>query len=352
MTTTLPTAAVRVATDAESSALAAAVSVVVPCRNEARWIVAMLDAVARQDRLPDEIVVVDDASTDESRTLIEHWAARNPVPRVRIVAGHGRGAGAAMNRGIAQARGEIIVRLDGHSEPAPDYVRRAVELLDRPQAGVVGGLWTIEPGAPTRIGRAIAAVLAHPAASGGVAYRRAADSLRDVQPVDTVPFGCVRRSCWQDLRGFDEGLICNQDYDFNHRVRRSGLDVLLNARMRCVYRARPTLRALARQYYRYGFWKRQMLRKSPSAIRLRQVPPILVLPWAAATTALAAATGSGVAIAAAAAYPIVVAVGAAAAAAPRRDLTILPHAAAAIAAVHLSWSAGFWRGLLGRRPSP
>jgi succinoglycan biosynthesis protein ExoA len=174
--------------------------------------------------------------------------------------------------------------------------------------------------------------------------------MPEIQRVDTVPFGCFRRSRWHELGGFDEELISNQDYDFNHRVRRAGYQVLLNPNMECVYRSRPTLDALARQYYRYGFWKRQMLRKSPGALRWRQVPPVLVLPWLAVTGILTAVSGHVFVISAAAAYPLVVLAGALGVAGKLRDATAVPLAAAAIATVHLSWSAGFWRALLGRRP--
>jgi hypothetical protein len=93
-----------------------------------------------------------------------------------------------------------------------------------------------------------------------------------------------------------------------------------------------------------------MLRKSPQALQWRQIPPVLVLPWLALTAAVAAATGHLAAVGAVAAYPAAVLAGGVVVALRLRDVTTAPLAAVAIATVHLSWSAGFWRGLLTRRP--
>ncbi len=106
-------------------------------------------------------------------------------------------------------------------------MRYALETLARPRAGIVGGTWQIAPGAPTRTAHALAAVVAHALGSGGVAYRHP-EGAEQITRVDTVPFGCFRRSLWVELGGFDERLLGNQDYDFNYRARRAGHDVPLD----------------------------------------------------------------------------------------------------------------------------
>ncbi len=95
------------------------VAVVIPCRNEAATTEALLDAIAGQTRLPDDVVVVDDGSTDETVKRVEGWAAQHPQVVLRVVGSHGRGAAAAMNAGIMACHADVVVRLDGHSVREP-----------------------------------------------------------------------------------------------------------------------------------------------------------------------------------------------------------------------------------------
>lgn len=325
------------------------IAVVIPCRNEAAHVGDLLNAVAAQTRPVSEIIVVDDRSTDTTRAAVRRWVDAHPAHTIRVVPGPGRGPGPAMNTGIRSTACDIIVRLDGHSVPAPTYVERACAVLSETDAGVAGGVWDIRPGAPTSVARAIAAVVSHPLGSGGALYRHAGASGPDRVEVETVPFGVFRRSLWTQLGGFDETLAANEDYDFNYRARQAGVDVVLDRRVRATYFARPTLAALGRQYGRYGFWKRQMLRKDPRALHWRQIPPIIVLPWVVLTLAwVVAAPGlpSGVA---AFAYPVLLlTVGVQCAGHGANPLA----AAAALATAHLAWSVGFWRAVLSRRPGP
>lgn len=321
------------------------VAIVIPCRNEAATIGTLLDSIERQDLAPDEIVVVDDKSSDGTASLVRSWA-RARHRNVAVVSGLGRGPAAAMNAGIAHASSDIVVRLDGHCRPRADYLTHSVRTLIEQDAGVVGGVWEIEAGAPTAVARAIAAVVGHPIGSGGAAYRDAAQGPGIIRSVETVPFGCFRRELWVVIGGYDESLVANEDFDLNHRVRLAGRTVLLNSEIRSAYRARPTLRALAHQYFRYGFWKARMLRKSPEALQLRQLPPAFVLPWLCATTAGLIVTGGLTLALAACAYPALVVTAALHLRAVRRDFSLFLPAMASIAVQHTAWSAGFWRGVL------
>ncbi|MDQ3068755.1 MAG: glycosyltransferase family 2 protein [Acidobacteriota bacterium] len=324
-------------------------AVVIPCRNEAQSICALLDALLTQGRRPDETVVVDDASTDGTAGVIGKWASANADLPITVVTGSGRGAGAAMNTGITAARASVVVRLDGHCRPARNYIEQCLLTLgNQPNVGVVGGVWQIEPGATTTAAHGIAAVLSHPMGSGGAAYRRAGDPRKSQEPstVDTVPFGAFRRSLWESVGGFDESLLRNQDYDFNHRVRLRGLDVVLNPAIVSVYRARPTLSALARQYFGYGFWKVVMLRKFPASLRLRQLLPLLLAPGLAALAVWAGLTHALVPVLLLSAYFSLDLIGAAQAAGRAGDLRLIPFGAAALVTLQTAWSAGAWASLL------
>ena len=115
---------------------------------------------------------------------------------------------------------------------------------------------------------------AHPLGVGDALYRHASRAIE----VDTVPFGSFRRTLIEKIGGFDETLHTNEDYEFNARVRKSGGRVWLDPSIRSIYFARSTFADLARQYWRYGFWKWFMLRRYPNTLRWRQaLPPLFVV---------------------------------------------------------------------------
>jgi len=138
----------------------------------------------------------------------------------------------------------------------------------------VGGIWDIQPQGEGWQARAIAIAAAHPFAVGDAHYR----FTRAAKVVDTLPFGAFRRSLINQIGGFDENLLTNEDYEFNVRLRKSGGRIWLDPTIRSKYFARSNLLDLARQYWRYGFWKVRMLHRHPDTIRWRQaLPPLFVL---------------------------------------------------------------------------
>jgi len=179
-----------------------------------------------------------------------------------------------LNRAIESSHGDIIVRLDAHSKPYPDYVERCIKTLDQRREDNVGGVWEIQPGVNTWIARSIAVAAAHPLGVGDALYRHA----KQAAEVDTVPFGCFKRELVDRIGYFDEALLTNEDYEFNARIRKAGGQIWLDPSIRSVYFARPTLQELAYQYWRYGYWKWRMLRQYINTLRWRQaLPPLFVL---------------------------------------------------------------------------
>jgi GT2 family glycosyltransferase len=167
------------------------------------------------------------------------------------------------------------------------------------------------------------------------------------EDVDTVYLGAWRRDTLVDAGGFDEDLPINEDYELFHRLRAAGGRVVLSPEIRSEYHVRPSLGALARQYYRYGRGKIDMLRMHPESLRWRQVAaPALVAGLAA--SAVVAPFRPRLALIVPAAY--VAANLAASALAARRRAGALPVLPAAFATMHVSWGVGFWAGLLRKGP--
>jgi succinoglycan biosynthesis protein ExoA len=251
------------------------VSIIVPCYNEEKTIRQLLDAVLAQTypRESLELIISDGMSTDRTREMVAGFQKEHPDLTVRLVENSARTIPSGLNQAIREARGEIIVRLDAHSMPIPEYVERCVAAHQAGKGDNVGGVWKIHPGSNTWIAKSIALAAAHPLGVGDAMYRLNAKA----GAVDTVPFGSFRRQLIDKIGPFDETLLTNEDYEFNTRVRESGGTVWLEPSIRSVYFSRSTLGKLAAQYWRYGFWKFKMLQRYPHTLRWRQaLPPVFV----------------------------------------------------------------------------
>ncbi len=252
------------------------VSVIVPCYNEQATIRFLLDAILAQTYPPSmmEVIIADADSRDGTREVISSIKKKHPELSLRIVENKARTIPAGLNLAINASSGDFIVRLDAHSVPIPEYIERCVAALEAGKGINVGGVWEIRPGGKSWMAAGIAAAAAHPLGVGDAQYRLASQA----GSVDTVPFGAFHRDLIDRIGGFDETLLTNEDYEFNARIRQSGGTVWLDPQIRSIYFARATLMELARQYWRYGFWKFVMVRRYPQTIRWRQaLPPVFIL---------------------------------------------------------------------------
>lgn len=250
------------------------VTVVMPIRNEAAYIEGGLRAVLRQDYPHErmEVLVADGMSTDGTRQVVRGLADGASL-RVRLIDNPGRIVPTGLNAAIREAVGEAIVRVDGHCEIAPDYVRRCVELLARGEAEGVGG--PIETLGETPLAQAIAAAMSSNFGVGGSAFR----TIKGREMfTDTVAFPAYRRDVVERVGPYDEELVRNQDDEYNYRLRKLGGRLMLSPLIRAKYYSRASIRSLWRQYFQYGYWKVRVMQKHPAQMRARQfVPAVFVL---------------------------------------------------------------------------
>lgn len=318
------------------------VSVIMPIRNEEAFIARSLGAILTQDYPADhlEVIVADGQSDDRTRAVI---AALPGAARVRVIDNPQRRQAFGLNLALRQACGEVVVRVDGHTVIAPDYVSRCVRALRETGAVTVGG--RMEPQGATPMGEAIAA-----AGASRFGVPSAFHVSNRPQYTDTVYLGAWPRAALLAAGGFDERLSVNEDYELNYRLRAAGGRVYLDPAIRSTYYGRQTARALARQYFAYGWDRTNTLRLHPASLRPRQL----------AAPAFVAAVLLGAALAplrpwARLAWLSVLCgyalanLGASVAVARRSGWRLLPRMPLVFATMHGAWGLGFWRGALAGR---
>jgi glycosyltransferase involved in cell wall biosynthesis len=247
------------------------VSVIVPCRNERRYIESFCQGVMAQ-RLPPgwclELVVADGQSDDGTREILERVAAGDP--RIVWTDNPGRIVSTGLNQALRVAHGEVIVRMDVHTEYADDYVAQCLAVQEETGADNVGGPWHAQPDAQAGpMQHAVAAAFQSRWVAGGALSRR----LDYDGPVDTVYLGSWPRASLERFGGFDEQLVRNQDDEHNLRIVKGGGRIWQSSRIRSVYRPRAALSQVFKQYLQYGYWKPFVMKKHGQAGSLRHLVP-------------------------------------------------------------------------------
>ena len=316
-----------------------------PVLNEERHLEAAIRRVLDQDYPGElEVIIAVGPSSDRTREIAAALSAVDP--RIRVVDNPAARTPAALNVGIAASQHEIIVRVDGHGELTDGYIRRAVELLDETGAANVGGVMDAQGTTPFE--EAVATAYTTRLGLGGSAFHLADSSAAEAE---TVFLGVFRKEALVAVGGFDETLHRAQDWELNYRLRTSGHKIWFSPELRVTYRPRSTLRALVRQMYETGTWRRELVRRYPETATVRYLAPPLTL-LGVLTGSVAGLLGViidsrllRVGFLAPAGYLALIIGGSL--------VTARPMSAAArlrlplvLAATHLAWGAGF---LIGRR---
>jgi glycosyltransferase involved in cell wall biosynthesis len=245
------------------------VTVVMAIYNEAQHINKALDAVLNQDYPSDrvEVIIADGMSSDSTRSIVKsiskiHYNIQLIDNDIKIVS-------SGLNKAIQIARGDIIIRVDGHTIIASDYILQCVNCLQRTGADNVGG--KMNACGESIFGEAVAVATS---CWFGIGSGRFHYSDKE-EWVDTVYLGAWRRNIFQRVGLFDEELVRNQDDEFNYRIREQGGKILLSPDIKSKYEVRSTPRGLFLQYYQYGYWKVRIFQKHPKQMRFTHFVPLV-----------------------------------------------------------------------------
>lgn len=247
-------------------------SVIVPIYQEEKYIAKCIDSMLNQDYPKDdlEIILVDGMSKDRTREIVATYTAQYPF--IRLIDNPERIAPCAMNRGIKEAKGDVIMRLDAHVYYPKNYFSLLVEKLNElPGAENVGALCNTLPVNDSLTAQSIAAVLSSSFGMGNSHFRIGADKEMEV---DTVPFGCFHRSIFDKVGLYDEELVRNQDDELNARIIKAGGKIYLIPQLVCEYYARDTAKKVYKMFYQYGVFKPLVNKKLGSPATIRQFFPL------------------------------------------------------------------------------
>ena len=327
----------------ETAPLVASVSLVVPVRNEAPFIADLIRSLLAQDYPADrlEIIVADGMSSDGTRGILDDLAGQHA--QLAVIENPGRVVPTGLNLAIARARGEVIIRVDGHAVIARDFVAANVALLaEHPEAWSVGG--PIRHAATTPFGEAVAVAMSHPLGIGNAAHRYP----NYEGYVEGAQFPAFRRWVFDRIGTFDERLVRNQDDELNYRVLRAGGKIFVSPRVRYSYFVRGRPGQLFKQYFQYGFWRIPVMEKHRRPTTLRQIVPTLFYVAVVAMGVFGLSLGRPTVGAVLPAVYAISLVGAAVATAPRVGARVASRVPFAIAIMHAGYAWGLAYGMWAR----
>jgi glycosyltransferase involved in cell wall biosynthesis len=227
------------------------ISIIIPARNEERYVAACLESILHSDYPKErtEVLVIDGMSSDRTVEIVKGYAARYPF--ITLLENIDKTVPYAMNIGIERARGDYIIRLDAHSAYPPDYFTRLIKWSKKLQADNIGGIWVTDVLNKNPKSDSIKTVLSDRLGVGGALFRVGVD---EVTEVDTVPFGCYKKEVFEKYGLYDERLTRNQDIELNKRIKKGGGKIYLVPEINCTYFARETLSQLAKNNFANGMW--------------------------------------------------------------------------------------------------
>lgn len=242
-----------------------------PVLNAGANLRASVQSILNQD-YEKVIEIILSIGPSHDNTDVVSVALKSTDKRVKIIENPSGGTASALNAAAAIATGDYLVRVDAQSKLDKNYIRQAIKTIQEKKAANVGGIQKAE--GVSVLERSISSAMTSKFGVGNSKFHYGGDE----GPVDTVYLGVYDASIFYELGGFDESLKRNQDYELNIRLRKAGHTVWFDPNLIVRYTPRSTFRALFKQYFQYGQWKRSVIKLHPSSIQLRQiVAPLLIL---------------------------------------------------------------------------
>lgn len=247
------------------------VSIIMPSRNEEKFIGKCLDSIIANDYPKDslEVLVIDGRSTDRTRAIVEGYTKQYPF--INLMDNPGIVQTLATNIGIRASNSDVIMRMDAHVEYPKDFISKSVYWLEKSGTDCVGGILITKPGGDTTVAVAISLILSHPFGVGNTYFRIGS---KEPKYVDTVPFGIYRKEVFDRIGLFNEALNRTDDIEFNLRLKRAGGKILLVPEIVSYYYARPNLKELFKQNFGNGFWVLYSLRFAEMPFSIRHLVPL------------------------------------------------------------------------------
>lgn len=247
------------------------VSIIIPCRNEEKFISKCLESIIHQDYPKEnlEILVVDGRSKDKTREIIKDFSFKYPF--IKLLENPQKFTPFALNIGIRAAQGEIIIRMDSHADYQKDYISKCLKYLKEYNADNVGGILKTLPAKDTLVAKAIAISLSHPFGAGS--YFRVGS--KKVRWADTVFGGCYKKEVFDKIGLFREELIRSQDIEFNKRLRKAGGKILLVPDIVARYYPQSTLVGFLKHNFTDGFWTTYPLKFGIKIFSFRHLIPLV-----------------------------------------------------------------------------
>lgn len=247
------------------------VTVICPVYNEEMFIEKCFNSILKQDYPHDkiELFFVDGRSTDNTRGIIDSLS--NDYGFVKLLDNPFKVVPHALNIGIKQSKGEVIIRIDGHCEYPQNYISTLIRFLFELNADNVGALWNTLPSNQSVKCRSIALATSH---NFGVGNSHHKVGVKQIMEVDTVPFGCFKREVFDKIGLFDEDLIRNQDDEFNARIINNGGKIFIIPELVIDYHARDTIGNVFKMYFQYGLFKPLVNKKLGKPATIRQFVPV------------------------------------------------------------------------------
>ena len=252
------------------------VSVIIPCRNEAKFIANCLESILKQSYPKDkmEILVIDGMSGDKTREIVKKYSEKYPF--IKLLENPNKFTPFALNIAIKKTKGEIIIRMDAHSTYKKDYISTCIKYLNEYDADNIGGIWKILPGEKTLVAKSIAFASSSIFGAGDAYYRRGYD--KGIKEVDTVFGGCYRKEIFKKIGLFNENLVRSQDIEFNLRLKKAGGKILLVPDIIAYYYPKSNFKEFFVHNFKDGIWAIYPLKfvKIPLCLR-HYIPFIFIL---------------------------------------------------------------------------